>query len=73
MSDSASLKIGDKESGYPIRSGTIGPDVIDIRKLYAETGCFTYDPGFTSTASCDSAPTTPHMIAIGCASRRKPR
>ena len=55
MSDSASLKIGDKESGYPIRSGTIGPDVIDIRKLYAETGCFTYDPGFTSTASCDSA------------------
>jgi citrate synthase len=55
VSDSASLKIGDKESGYPIRSGTIGPDVIDIRKLYAETGCFTYDPGFTSTASCDSA------------------
>lgn len=55
MSDSASLKIGDKESDYAIRSGTIGPDVIDIRKLYAETGCFTYDPGFTSTASCDSA------------------
>jgi len=55
VSDSASLKIGDKESGYPIRSGSIGPDVIDIRKLYAETGCFTYDPGFTSTASCDSA------------------
>ncbi|MBX9884365.1 MAG: citrate (Si)-synthase, partial [Novosphingobium sp.] len=39
----------------PIKSGTIGPDVIDIRKLYAETGKFTYDPGFTSTASCDSA------------------
>jgi citrate synthase len=55
VSDSASLKIGDKESDYAIRSGTIGPDVIDIRKLYAETGCFTYDPGFTSTASCDSA------------------
>ena len=55
MSDSASLKIGDKDSNYAIRSGTIGPDVIDIRKLYAETGCFTYDPGFTSTASCDSA------------------
>ncbi|WP_017671541.1 citrate synthase [Blastomonas sp. AAP53] len=49
------MKIGDKESNYAIRSGTIGPDVIDIRKLYAETGCFTYDPGFTSTASCDSA------------------
>ena len=55
MSDNATLKIGDKESNYAIRSGTIGPDVIDIRKLYAETGCFTYDPGFTSTASCDSA------------------
>ena len=55
MSDNASLKIGDKDTSYVIRSGTIGPDVIDIRKLYAETGCFTYDPGFTSTASCDSA------------------
>jgi len=55
VSDNASLKIGDKDTSYVIRSGTIGPDVIDIRKLYAETGCFTYDPGFTSTASCDSA------------------
>jgi citrate synthase len=35
--------------------GTTGPDVIDIRKLYADTGMFTYDPGFTSTASCESA------------------
>ena len=35
-------------------SGTIGPDVVDIRKLYAQTGAFTYDPGFTSTASCRS-------------------
>lgn len=39
----------------PVKSGTIGPDVIDIRKLYGQTGKFTYDPGFTSTASCDSA------------------
>jgi citrate synthase len=39
----------------PIYSGTIGPDVIDIRKLYAQTGMFTYDPGFLSTASCQSA------------------
>lgn len=38
----------------PILSGTIGPDVIDIRRLYAQTGLFTYDPGFTSTASCTS-------------------
>ena len=38
----------------PVIKGTIGPDVIDVRKLYAETGCFTYDPGFTSTGSCES-------------------
>jgi citrate synthase len=35
--------------------GSIGPDVIDIRKLYAQTGMFTYDPGFLSTATCQSA------------------
>ena len=39
----------------PIFKGTIGPDVIDIRKLYAQTGKFTYDPGFLSTAACDSS------------------
>lgn len=39
----------------PIYKGTVGPDVIDIRKLYAATGMFTYDPGFMSTASCNSA------------------
>ena len=48
----------DNETGkkyeLPILDGTIGPRVIDIRKLYAETGMFTYDPGFTSTAACDS-------------------
>ena len=38
----------------PVRSGTIGPDVIDVANLYKETGCFTYDPGFTSTANCSS-------------------
>lgn len=38
----------------PILSGSVGPDVIDIRKLYGQSGMFTYDPGFTSTASCDS-------------------
>jgi citrate synthase len=48
-----SAKGKDVEAG--IRSGTIGPDVIDIRKLYAQTGMFTFDPGFTSTASCESA------------------
>ncbi|HWZ49318.1 MAG TPA: citrate synthase [Herbaspirillum sp.] len=40
---------------FPIYKGTIGPDVIDIRKLYNESGKFTYDPGFMSTASCNSA------------------
>ena len=39
----------------PVYNGTIGPDVIDIRKLYGHTGMFTYDPGFLSTASCQSA------------------
>jgi len=39
----------------PVYKGTIGPDVIDIRKLYATTGLFTYDPGFMSTAACNSA------------------
>ncbi len=38
----------------PVLKGTLGPDVIDVRKLYADTGCFTYDPGFTSTGSCES-------------------
>ena len=39
---------------FPIMEGTVGPSVIDISKLYAQTGQFTYDPGFTSTASCES-------------------
>ena len=38
----------------PIYKGSVGPDVIDIRKLYGQTGKFTYDPGFMSTASCNS-------------------
>src|SRR5437899_7767035 len=40
---------------FPIYKGTVGPDVIDIRKLYATTGKFTYDPGFMSTAACNSS------------------
>ncbi|HEX5183076.1 MAG TPA: citrate synthase [Allosphingosinicella sp.] len=53
--EQATLGIGGKTYDYPVRHGSVGPDVIDIRKLYAQTGAFTYDPGFTSTASCDSA------------------
>jgi citrate synthase len=44
----------DQQTELPIMSGSTGPDVIDIRQLYALTGLFTYDPGFTSTASCTS-------------------
>ncbi|CAO4185114.1 citrate synthase [Methylorubrum aminovorans] len=55
MSASAStIIVGDKNVELPIKSGTIGPDVVDIGKLYAQTGKFTFDPGFTSTASCES-------------------
>lgn len=43
-----------KKIELPVLEGSVGPKVIDIRKLYAETGMFTYDPGFTSTASCES-------------------
>ena len=50
----ATLALGDKSFDYKLMSGTVGPDVIDIRKLYADTDAFTYDPGFTSTASCQS-------------------
>ena len=52
---SAKLTLGDKVIDLPILSGTVGPDVLDIRKLYAQGEVFTYDPGFTSTAACDSA------------------
>ena len=55
MADPAKLSLGDKNFEYGVLSGSVGPDVIDIRKLYAQTGNFTYDPGFTSTASCESA------------------
>ncbi|MFZ5747329.1 MAG: citrate synthase [Pseudomonadota bacterium] len=54
MTDTAKLQAAGAETEYPVLSGSVGPDVIDIRKLYAQTGKFTYDPGFTSTASCDS-------------------
>ncbi len=49
-----SFSDGSASMDLPLYKGTIGPDVIDIRKLYAQTGKFTYDPGFLSTASCNS-------------------
>ena len=51
---SAKLTIDGDSYELPMFSPTAGPDVIDIRKLYAQAGVFTYDPGYTSTASCDS-------------------
>jgi citrate synthase len=51
----ATLTLGsNQQTMMPVRSGTIGPDVIDVGRLYRDTGCFTYDPGFTSTANCSS-------------------
>jgi citrate synthase len=52
---SATLQFGDKSLQLPVLKGTVGPDVIDVRKLYAEGDVFTFDPGFTSTASCQSS------------------
>jgi citrate synthase len=51
----ATLTYNGKTTEYPVYQGTIGPDVIDISKLYAQTGAFTYDPGFMSTAACKSS------------------
>ena len=55
MSDNAKLKIGSKDFDFPIKKGSVGPSVIDVSKLYAETDHFTFDPGFTSTGSCESS------------------
>ena len=55
MDKKASLTLPDgKALEFPVMSGTMGPDVVDIRTLYGKTGYFTYDPGFLSTASCNS-------------------
>ena len=52
---SVTLGIDGTNHVYPVLDGSVGPEVMDIRKFYGETGMFTYDPGFTSTASCQSA------------------
>ncbi len=54
MSATSTITVDGKQIELPIKKGTIGPDVVDIAKLYAQTGAFTFDPGFTSTASCES-------------------
>ena len=55
MTEPTTIKHGSTEKQYATLPGTVGPEVVDIRKLYADTGMFTYDPGFTSTAACQSA------------------
>ena len=59
MSDKETVTLTDNSNGksydFPLMPGTVGPKVIDIRSLYADTGLFTYDPGYTSTGSCQSA------------------
>src|SRR5215211_7243910 len=55
----ANIKTGkfvldERQTSFPVYEGTIGPAVLDISKFYAETGMFTYDPGYTSTGSCES-------------------
>lgn len=51
---SATLEFEGKTHEFKVYKGSVGPDVIDISALYKDTGAFTYDPGFTSTASCES-------------------
>ena len=51
----ATLDLGGQTQEFPVLQGSVGPDVVDIRKLYGTTGKFTYDPGYKSTASCESA------------------
>ena len=51
---SGTIIVDNRSVELPVRKGTIGPDVVDISKLYGQSGVFTYDPGFTSTASCES-------------------
>ena len=59
MSNKETVTLTDNSTGtsyeFPLLPGTVGPKVIDIRSLYSETGLFTYDPGYTSTGSCQSA------------------
>jgi len=54
MTGPAQFTVDGITKDYPVLQGSVGPEVVDIRKLYANTGRFTYDPGFTSTAACES-------------------
>ena len=54
MSNKVTINIGDKNYEYSVLDGSVGPSVVDLRSFYSDTGMFTYDPGFTSTGSCES-------------------
>ena len=53
-SETAKLIFGDQTVDLPVYGGSVGPQAVDITSFYRDTGAFTYDPGFTSTASCES-------------------
>ena len=55
MGDQAKLTAAGLDVDMPVLKGSVGPDVVDIRKFYGQSGMFTFDPGFTSTAACESA------------------
>ena len=55
MDDNVKLNAASTDYEFAVLKGSVGPDVIDIRKLYGQTDMFTFDPGFTSTAACESA------------------
>ena len=64
-----------KSYDLPVMNGTVGPKVVDVRPFYRDTGMFTYDPGFTSTGSCESSITyidgeAGHFDAPGLPHRR---
>ena len=60
------LILGDKNWSFPLYNGTIGPQVLDVGKLYSQTGSFTYDPGFMSTASWNSRSPTSTATKASC-------
>jgi hypothetical protein len=67
-----SFSNGSPSVDLPVYQGSIGPDVIDIRKLYAQTGMFTYDPGFLSTARASRPSPTSMATRASCCTAATP-
>jgi len=70
--DQVTLNAGDKSVVLPVLKPTLGNDCVDISKLTKETGLFTYDSGFTATASCKSARSEERRVGKECRSRWSP-